>query len=183
MRMQTELMIALEPPGNIARDLAIFRRRLFAISGDASALAFPEIVPLAFASTASNRPSRRELEGCWAGSGGSFSSGTAIASRGLLYLSLMGPLESLCSHAAKVLNAGRPVAQTAAPLETGIGFFICRSPDPPRALVEAERIGLPRADFRDCSLILLGLRYSLGPGPEHEVRPFEALSWREFARA
>ncbi len=181
--MQTDLMIALEPPGNIARDLALFRRQLFARLGEASALAFPEIVPLAFASSASSRPGRQELESCWAGLDSSFSTASAIESRGLLYLAVNGPLEELSSRANEAFRAARLEAPIPAPLETGIGVFLCRSSDPPRALQEVELIGVPRANFRDCSLVLFGLRYGRGPGEEHVSSPFDALAWRELARA
>jgi hypothetical protein len=36
------IALALEPPGNIAGDLALYRRRLFSRLGEASALALPE---------------------------------------------------------------------------------------------------------------------------------------------
>jgi hypothetical protein len=55
-------MIALEPPGNVARDLALYRRELFARLGEGSALAFPEIVPQAFASDAGRLSARGLLE-------------------------------------------------------------------------------------------------------------------------
>lgn len=186
MRMQTDLMIALEPPGNIARELALFRRQFFARLGEASALAFPEIVPLAFAgsASASSRPGRQELASCWTGLEGSFASASAIESRGHLYLAMNGPLEELSSRAVAAFLAARLEAPMESPLATGLGCFLCRSSDPQRALQEAERIGVPRVNFRDCSIVLLGLRYGYtGPDRNREVDPLEALSWRELARA
>ena len=56
-------MIALEPPGNVARDLALFRRGLFAGLGEGSALAFPETIPLAFAAQ-DDGIEPRELDAC-----------------------------------------------------------------------------------------------------------------------
>ena len=40
--------LVLEPPGNEARELSLYRRRIFSALGDASALAFPDAAPLAF---------------------------------------------------------------------------------------------------------------------------------------
>jgi hypothetical protein len=165
-------IIALEPPGNVARDLALFRRKLFSVLGEGSALAFPEIVPLAF----SSRPRGSEpmdLSDCWQGLEGGFSSSGLLLSGGKLYLSLSGPLDTLSSRASALLLPGE--AEEAMPLEAGLGVFLCRPRDPVAAMEEAERIGAPRADFLDCSLVLLALRYS--------ADPFSALRWREQARA
>jgi len=174
------LVIALLPPGNVARDLALFRRGLFSRLGEASALAFPEMVPLAFASPG-GRLATRELEGCWKGIGGSFSSAAPVVSGGLLYLALGGPLEELCSRAAQALRAGGLAPLTAPPLETGVGVFLCRPADPSMALSVAEGMPPPRAAFGDCSLALLALRI----GPERDRIPgaFVSLRWRELARA
>lgn len=172
-------MIALEPPGNVARDLALFRRELFARLGEPSALAFPEIVPLAFASPAAG-PAARELGGCWKGIGGSFSSGAPVLSGGLLYLALSGPFEELGARARALVGQERaPVAEP--PLATGIGVFLCRPVDPARALAEAESATPPRVSFGDCSLALFGLRFGAASG--RSAGPFAALRWRELARA
>jgi hypothetical protein len=170
-------MIALEPPGNVARDLALFRRELFSRLGEPSALAFPEIVPLAFAATAVGLAAR-ELSGCWKGIGGSFSSAAPVLSGGLLYLALSGPLEELRARAQALLARGlSPIAEQ--PLATGIGVFLCRPVDPGRALAEAECAPPPRLSFRDCSLTLYGLGFGAASGRG----PFAALRWRELARA
>ncbi len=173
-------MIALLPPGNVARDLAMFRRELFSLLGEASALAFPEMVPLAFASSP-GRLAIRDLAGCWKGIGGSFSSAAPVVSRGLLYLALVGPLEELCSRAAGALRARGLAPWAEPPLEAGMGVFLCRPADPGLALSVAERIPPPRAAFGDCSLALLALRF--GPSRDHVPGAFVALRWRELARA
>jgi hypothetical protein len=167
-------MIALEPPGNVARDLALYRRELFARLGEGSALAFPEIVPLAFASDA-GRLSALALADCWKGIEGSFRATEPQISRGILYLAMEGPLSALSSRAFEASLAMGKHFSIESPLETGIGIFLCRPADPSLALAEAARIGPPRAGFRDCSLILLGLR--LG------AEPFAAATWRVLARA
>ena len=166
-------MIALEPPGNVARDLALFRRSLFAELGEGSALAFPETIPLAFAAQ-DDGIEPRELDACWDGVEGSFSSSALVLSRGLLYLAMGGPLAPLCARAAYAFRA-RPPAYSSPPLEAGLGAFLCKPADPPLALALAERIGPPTISFLDCALVLLKLR--LG------ADPFTALVWREFARS
>jgi len=166
-------MIALEPPGNVARDLALFRRGLFAGLGEGSALAFPETIPLAFAAPGDGIEPRA-LDACWDGIDGSFSSSGLVVSRGLLYLAIGGPLAPLRARAADAFRARAP-SYADPPLEAGLGVFLCKPADPPLALALAERIGPPRASFRDCALVLLKLR--LG------ADPFAALVWREFARS
>jgi hypothetical protein len=166
-------LIALEPPGNVARDLALYRRNIFARLGEGSALAFPEMLPFAFASK-SVRISQSELEECWDGIEGKFSSTEILISGGLLYLAMRGPIDKLSLRIAETLGGGGlPIEKP--PFEAGIGFFLCRPADPELAAKTALRIGPPRADFRDCSLVRLGLR--LGDDP------FAAATWRELGRA
>ena len=178
------LMLALEPPGNIARDLALFRRGLFARLGEGSALALPEIAPLALAPLSGRRaprwPSASTLGSCWRGIEGVFSAGGLRLCDGSLFLVVEGPMETLSLRAAKALDEGRPpMEEHGAILEGlprgGVGIFLCHPSDQGRALAEAQVLGPPRLDFGDCSLVLLGL--SLGR------TPFGALSWRELARA
>ena len=166
-------IVALEPPGNIARELALYRRSLFASLGEASALAFPELAPLAFAS-GPRRLDARALGDCWAGIEGRFSSGGLLSSGSRLYLELRGPLGELCARVAAALGEGL-ASERSSPLDTGLGIFLCSHPDPEFAASEAERIGPPRVDFLDCSLLLLGLRYA--------GEPFSGLAWRELARS
>lgn len=172
-------MIALEPPGNAARDLSLFRRALFARLGEGSALAFPDLVPLAFASgegrIAGRNFASRALEACWEGAQGAFSSEGLVICDGLLYLAMRGSLESLTERSAAAFASthGEP------PLKPGLGFFLCRPEDPERALSEALRIGPPRIGFLDCALALIALRF----GPRKRPDPFSALAWRELARS
>jgi hypothetical protein len=174
--MHTELMLTLEPPGNVGRELALYRREFFARLGEGSALAYPEAAPLAIASAVGRLPrgwpSRQLLEGCWKGIEGAFSGAGPLMARGLMYLALKGPLAELSLRASKILEGW---GDGQAGLEPGIGFFICRPSSPPAALREAELIGPPSLRFLDCSLVLFGLK--------HPDDPFEALSWRELARA
>jgi hypothetical protein len=86
-----------------------------------------------------------------------------------------GPTGALRAGAADALLARGTPLRSQAPLEGGLGFFLCRPGDPELALKEAMRIGPPRADFLDCSLVLFGIRFGSDP--------FAAATWRELARA
>ena len=169
-------IIALEPPGNVARDLARYRRELFSLLGEGSALAFPELVPLAFRSLPGKLPPGA-LRACWEGIDGAFGSAAPLLSRGLLYLAISGPVAELSARATAAFGgtAFGDADLRDAPLEPGIGVFLCRPSDPDRGLREALGIGPPRVVFRDCSLLLLNLR--LGSDP------LAAATWRERARA
>jgi hypothetical protein len=173
------LMIALEPPGNVARDLVSFKRALFAEHGLASGLALPEVAALAFGLRETEKrfiprgAASRALDGAWEGIEGSFSSGDIEASSGLLYLALTGPMDALGSRAAAVLEKLGLAAFASAPLEAGRGFFICGSTPSGE-----PRPGLPtppHLSFGDCSLVLLGLRFG--------ADPFAAAIWTELGRA
>jgi hypothetical protein len=105
------LLLGLEPPGNLARDLALYRRSLFsrfgAARGDASAFAFPELSALAFLDPgpASPRPLkvpalRGALESCWDGIEGSFTSSGLFVEDNSLFLGIEGQWEKL--HARSI---------------------------------------------------------------------------------
>ena len=173
--MQLQL-IALEPPGNVARDLSLYKRRLFSGLGVGSSLAFPEILPLAFAAKAAP-PASMALAACWDGIGDGFTSDGLLVIKGILYLALRGPIERLSSRVAELMSGrGGGLYPLDPPLEPGVGFFLCRpDSDPETALSEALVLEPPRADFRDCALVVLDLSF----GPD----PFAAVAWRETARA
>jgi hypothetical protein len=172
------LMLALEPPGNVARELSLFRRSLFAKLGDASPRAFPEVAPLAFAVPRIDAPHRsrafaRALEELWTGIEGAFASCGFTASRNLFYLGLREPAKILSSRADEALEKLGLAAAAEPPLEAGKGFFLCRGAKPEPS---ATSLGVaPIIGFRDCSLVLLSFRF----GPD----PFSSMTWRELARA
>ena len=171
-------MITLEPPGNVARDVALFRRKLFSHLGEGSALAFPEVVPLAFSQLFDDPKKKKafssSLTKCWMEIEGSFSSTEPLISNGLLYLAINGPIAQLVALVAETLEEIGAPPETG-PVGTGIGFFLCRPLDPKIALRTALRIGYPRLHFHDCSLVLFALRFG--------ADPFSAATWRELARA
>jgi hypothetical protein len=186
-------MVGLEPPGNVAREIALFRRRVFRGTGDTSALAFPEVVPLAFSAFSKSAPEsprpRREPRPLdyarilttpspmWDGVAGSFNTGEIIERGSGLYLLVDGPLEALASQAALRLAGFGAAPFVEPPLACGLGFFICLPPaagagaDPLAALISG--LGPPRLAFRDSSLLLA--RLTLGPDP------FAAGRWRPLA--
>jgi hypothetical protein len=174
-------MAAVEPPGNVARDLALFRRGLFAALGEASALAFPELLPLVVApcirSAILRARGAADLAGCWDGVEGSFGSGGLSLAGGSLYLAASGPVAPLAARVAEALGAGESPPEL--PLVPGLGYFLCRPAQPEAALEEARRLGPPPASFLDCSLVLVGIRVLAGPGAD----PFLAATWSELARA
>jgi hypothetical protein len=172
-------MLGLEPPGNVARDLALFRRSLFSMLGDASCLALPEVVPLSFAfpPIAPAHRSRielaRALPDLWDGIEGPFASEEIVISRGLCYLNMRGPLEMLAERTTDFFKRFDLAPCADAVLEPGNGFFLCRSPQLNSS--PADFAASPHLAFLDCSLVLLRLRYS--------ADPFAAAAWRELARA
>jgi hypothetical protein len=177
-RQATFLMLALEPPGNIARDLALYRRALFADTGDSSCFLLPEIVPISFARRESVHRAtvdgdRRAFDDAWKIAQGGFSSASFIESRGLLYLGLDGPLDALTSVSQGIISSSISTPPDDAPLETGLGFFFCRRS--PSANGSIQRRRAPQISFFDCSLVLLSIRFG--------VDPFSSASWREIARS
>jgi len=178
------LLLALEPPGNIARDLALYRRRLFAGTGESSALALPEVAPLAAAPlkgrTGSRWPGQSELAQCWRGIEGNFAMTGPGVDGGSLYLALRGPIESLALRARETLGRGEGAQAEAQDwldslLPCGRGFYLCSLTDPVAAQDRAQALDPPLGEFGDCSLLLLGISL-VGKG-------LRALAWRELGRA
>lgn len=178
-------MLGLEPPGNIARDLGLYRRGLFAALGaarlDASALAFPELSALAFLDT---RPGAvrgsalaRGLDGCWSGTKGSFSATRVFVEAGFLYLGIEGPWDELRARALKACAALGLKETKEPPYAIVKGFFLCRDLD----AAPGELPPPPKISFRDCSLVALRLCYRSGAGSGSD--PLAAATWSERARS
>ncbi|HOX33826.1 MAG TPA: hypothetical protein PLB91_15950 [Spirochaetales bacterium] len=172
-------MAALEPPGNIRADLARYRRGIFSSLGEASARAFPEALPLAFAAgPATLTPARRRrasalLRGAWKGIEGGFRSGGLRAVGALLYLGLEGPVAELAGR----IEGSLPLLGLEAcpgPIGAREGLFLCGLPSE-AAAARAAGGEPPSLAFGDCRLVLY--RIDLGE------RGFEAVVWREAACA
>lgn len=179
------LLLGLEPPGNIARELGLYRRGLFARYGarscDASAFAFPEISALAFLDA---RPKAvkaatlaRALEECWIGIEGGFASAGLFVERGFLYLGLEGPWDRLRSNVDDARSSLGLEKAGEEPYAIAKGFFLCRAP----GAELSELPPPPELSFRDCSLAALRLSYRPGSGVQGDA--FAAATWRERARS
>jgi len=168
-------MLALSPPGNVARDLSLYRASLFSRFADASSRFMPEVVPLAFArrprDAAPSDFSRAELDLAWEGISGGFSAGLPVDSRGFLYLGLRGPLEELSRRGEGVLQGLGLVIADDAPLAPGLGFPLCASSSAAGGLCAPP----PALSFRDCALVVARVRFG--------STAFSAAAWRELARA
>ena len=93
---------------------------------------------------------------------------------GALYLPLSGQLE-LLSRAATGILARLRLEAAEAPVEVGLGFFLCRPRRPDQALDTALALDPPALGFGFGRLTL----YRLALGDD----PFAAASWRELASA
>lgn len=192
------LAFGLEPPGNLGRELVLYKRSLFAAfgaaAGDASALAFPELAALAFARAPAKGGSQpwaspslraRALADAWRKIEGGFASTELFVSEGRLYLGLEGPWESLAAAALELCAfLGLERDDSAGPYPPLRGFFLCADPGPrPEALPKP-----PRLSFRDASLVALRLHWreepAAGPsGPSTPLAAIVAASWTERCRA
>jgi hypothetical protein len=172
------LLLALEPPGNIARNLIAFKREFFSELGETAGLFLPEVAPLVFVRRRSKTDYSRSVLNralceVWMGIEGAFLSGAVAVSRGLLYLELEGPYENLVAATREACEKLSLAPFEGAPCEAGRGFFLgsFSGSDLERGLLSSP----PRIAFRDCSLVLLGLRFG--------EDPLNASTWCELSRA
>lgn len=201
--------LVLEPPGNEARELALYRRRIFSALGDASALAFPEAAPLAFGRGEGAKPrslsaaalsalaslwaaslegSATGYEGFASGSEGfatgseGFASNGLVEADGMLYLGLGPSFAALVEAARNSLGelGLRPLAEEGKAAEGGKKGW------PWRAGLGFFVCG--RASLREAAALSPPALsffdaslalYRLDAGPD----PLSALAWRELARA
>src|SRR5512145_811851 len=174
--------LCLEPPGNIGRDLSLFRRGLFRSSAEASALAFPDLAFLAWgmrkagreASLGSPLALRRAVAGCLPGIDGRFSTSAPLSAGDCLFLGLEGPLAELCGAARSALAALGLEIDEAPPFPSGMGFFMLKSPTLASNADLPTCIQAPKLSFLDCHLSLI--RMELGPDP------FAAARWEQHCR-
>ncbi|HTX74395.1 MAG TPA: hypothetical protein VMC79_16305 [Rectinemataceae bacterium] len=164
-------MVGLEPPGNVRRELALFRRRIFAALGAGSALAFPEIVPLGFLRWPEPKPKgmkRRQLDDAlevsWKSVAGRFVFEGIVELDDGLYLGLGGPLRSLAESSCGALSTLGFRPEPEPPLTAARGLFLCASPEggtaQPGGLeleLQVEGLGAPAPSFADATLCLLRL--------------------------
>jgi hypothetical protein len=182
-RSARRLTIALEPPGNVARDLSLYRRTLFKAYGEPSARAFPDLAFLSWSLSAGGElASRRSpgllgsaLDSCWSGVDGPFAATCIVANGDSFLLGLGGKLSELAANATAAAGRLGLEPDDRPPIEPGLGFFLLK-PEGVRGSAEPLLAGEPlRFSFLDCSLALL--RFDLGPDP------FTGASWRVVARS
>jgi hypothetical protein len=176
-------VIGLDPPGNVSRELALYRRSLFATLLEPSARAFPDMAPLLFAR---RRPRARSgekggafdkgqassmLAEAWQGIEGGFGAGRPSFRDGLLYLGIEGPGEEL-SRALGARLESLDLETCRAPISAGQGFFLLKARDGPRELAAAE-LAPPSISFFECRMALYRMDFGLDP--------FIAMSWKEIA--
>jgi hypothetical protein len=185
------IVIALEPPGNIAAEIARYRSRLFSALAEPSARAFPELLPLMTVRAVptdpppSGRLRRKELHRleaarertlarAWSGAEGGFSSGPPAIIGGRLYLTIEGPFDALASSLAGLLpSLGlEPAAGAVSPIAPRSGFFLCAPRDGAAALAAAESLGPPEFSFMACRIALVSVFYG------HDA--FSTLVWEEL---
>jgi hypothetical protein len=184
-------VLALVPPGSEARKLALFKRALFSATGEASGLAFPEILVLALRSgrldTQGPKGARRKavrlfekkLGAAWAGIEGGFETDGLVEAGGRLFLAVKGPLESLREAARKEAEAAFPGTEWELPPSPSAdfqppsdGFFLAAQTALATGAISA--LSPPRLSFRDADLALFAFEESREP---------PALAWREIARS
>jgi hypothetical protein len=192
------LAIGLEPPGNIVRELSLFKRRFFSRLGDPAALAFPDCAVLAFGARPPRSSARigrsnqdvarlraRALSLAWEGIDphSAFSIGAPgegeepedmLETAGsALFLRFRGPLLRLAENAEAFFRAIGIPALEDPPFAAGRGCFLCaEGSDASRIAAVGARP--PSEGFRDCSLVL----WSFAVASES----FRASSWKELAR-
>jgi hypothetical protein len=165
-------LLALLPPGNVTRELALLKRRRFAALGDASGLALPDIAILALAPGSPSPEGRREAEmamrEAWEETEGSFMSSGYIIEGGFVYLSLGPAFDTLWSHLREAIQPFGAEADKEIPgLAPGRGLFIGKGETPEREMAFT---------FRQAFLALYELSLT------RSGDALSATSWQEAAR-
>lgn len=151
---------------------------------DASALAFPDVLVLAWGSSTSERPVnpitssddlRRRMSKVFQGISGAFTSGGITAHEGCLFLGLYGNLEAFSKAALSFLASLDCEELAAPPFEAGIGFFISADTEIYTQARAQLDIPVPSFSFFSCAFSLL--RFDFLP------EPFRAITWKTIARA
>ena len=166
-------MASIDPPGNVAGEIARYRRRFFAELGEPSARAFPEAATLLFArrrgrlsSPAGKEglplPPRRERDRLLAkavsGIEGDFATGRLLIVGALYFHELEGPVEELALALSDLLPSCG-LEESSGPIPARAGFFIGRRAEGARSFI----IDPPDLTFGPCRLVLYKL--SLGKDP------------------
>ena len=170
------IALCLLPPGNLARDYALWARRHFAATGDWSALAFPTMAILdarpgklsarqAEALAAALRPQLDRVHG-------KFSPGAPQGEAGCRFQPLGPAHDELCRLASPLLAAAMegtsPGRLPALPLPLGRGIYLGKT-----GLADKGEDRPPEAAFFAATLAVIRFRLA--------STGLEALSWRQLA--
>jgi len=181
---KTCFAIAIEAPGNITREISLFRRQVFSRTQDASALAFPDVVVLAWGRSTSGRavPAvtssddlRRRMSKVFQGIPGSFTSRGTAAHGGRVFLGIEGNLELFSKTAASFLDSLGCEIPTDPPFEAGIGFFI--SADAELYTRARSQLGIPSPSFSFFGCAFSLVRFDVA------LERFRAVTWKTIACA
>ncbi len=148
------------PPGNVAREYSLLARRMFALTGDWSALSLPTMAVLTARpggmgprEARSFLPSLKEV---WNGLEGPFIPEGILVHDGFLFQSLGGAFAGLLeSISLKMDRFGESKAGPAAfPLPTGKGILLSALPGESAGYPE-----VPKGAFHSASLAILQFRF------------------------
>lgn len=157
--------ICLVPPGNVAREIALLKRRLFSMTGEALALALPEFVLLsahAWEPGMGRKLRRREmaigLEAAWSGIEGGFAITEPSLDSGWLALGLDGPVEALRRAIGPLVEEGAEEAHPAFPIVSA--FLLCPLGEEAGSAMLADVAAPPRLAFHAAELALFRIRFT-----------------------
>jgi len=165
--------ICLVPPGNIARELVAFKRRLFRATGEALALSVPETAILlsvpwepGFADRDGRRRIKAVFESAWKCMEGQFRFGKTAVSSGWLVLSMENLPPAMMERLSGVLGEEKPSFEAVFPRLPAFPLFPIR--DEAGDLSPATGFLPPEMAFSSARLALFRFRLSEG---------MKALAW------
>jgi hypothetical protein len=169
--------VCLIPPGNVAREIAALKRRIFEATGEARVLALPEaaiLLSMPWEPGLGNRDGRRRIkavfESAWECMEGRFRLAEPMVVPGWLVLS-MGKLPSaMMERLSSAWVDGEPSA--ASPFPTLPSFPLHPIRDEAGDLAATAEAGPPELAFGAARLALLRFRLSGG------TDGFEAVTWK-----
>jgi len=169
--------VCLIPPGNVAREIAALKRRIFEATGEARVLALPEaaiLLSMPWEPGLGNRDGRRRIkavfESAWECMEGRFRLAGPMAVRGWLVLS-MGTLPSaMMERLSSARGNGEPSAASPFPPLPSFPLYPIR--DEAGDLAAAEEAGPPELAYGAARLALLRFRLS------GRTDGFEAVTWK-----
>ena len=168
--------VCLVPPGNVAREIAAMKRRLFEATGEAQALAIPEMAILRatpWEAGLGSRDGRRRLKASFESAlecmEGRFRIKGPSVAAGWLVLAVEGLPPAMMERLESALGDGKPCL--ASPFPSLPSFLLHPIRDAARDLAAAAGAGPPELSFGAARLALLRFRLSEGSDG------FKALAW------